>query len=311
MHSRQGDSRWEVASGLVADAYFPHRLNPLARGATANTRVDSVDLGPLRIARISWGAEVSVRSEHRGAYAINIPMSGYLESRTGSHHTVSTPGMGTICPADVPTSITRWSDTCSILGIRIERDYLHRELRKSLDDPSASLPSQIDLTTPNGSSWIALVQDLRERVCNGAGVWDTRLVAEQLSGALTSGFILAAVPGSAQDVHPAQPRIIKRVLDAMEADPARAWTAADMADAAGVSIRRLQVGFREYLGCSPRDALVDLRLRRVRADLRSSDTDSTIAEVAMRWGFTHTGRFAATYRRKYGLAPSDEYRLRR
>ncbi|MDJ0396243.1 AraC family transcriptional regulator [Rhodococcus sp. G-MC3] len=295
---------WDVASDRVSHAYFPHRLSPLTRAATAHLHVDSVELGALRIAHIGWGADVSVDSEHRGAYAVNIPLSGYLQSRTGRHEVLSTPGRGTICPADTPTSITRWSESCSILGVRLDRDYLHREMVKVLAEPERELPPQIDLTTGDGRSWLQLVQSLSGRLRTGGGVWDNSLVADQLSGALTSAFILAAMPEDVGGTQAARPRIVKRVLDELESDPAKAWTAADMAELAGVSVRRLQEGFREYVGCSPRECLVNIRLSRARLDLL--DGSGTVADIALRWGFTHTGRFAATYRAQYGVAPSQQ-----
>ncbi|WP_278258467.1 helix-turn-helix domain-containing protein [Nocardioides convexus] len=36
----------------------------------------------------------------------------------------------------------------------------------------------------------------------------------------------------------------------------------------------------------------------------------TVGEAASRWGFTHLGRFAAAYRGRYGVAPSDTLRAR-
>ena len=118
----------------------------------------------------------------------------------------------------------------------------------------------------------------------------------------------AALP-DVDDAHPpTRPRIVKRVLDEMHDDPSRPWTAADMAEVAGVSVRRLQEGFREYVGASPRECLTDIRLARVREGLLRGADGFTVADVAMRWGLMHTGRFAAAYRRKYGESPSETLR---
>ena len=126
-----------------------------------------------------------------------------------------------------------------------------------------------------------------------------------------AAFVLAAIPESDTGHPPPRPRIVKRVLDAMHGDPSRPWTAGDMAEVAGVSIRRLQEGFRDYVGASPREFLTDIRLTRVREDLLRGADGSTVTDVAMRWGFTHTGRFAAAYRHKYGQSPSETLRGKR
>ncbi len=68
-------------------------------------------------------------------------------------------------------------------------------------------------------------------------------------------------------------------------------------------VRRLQEGFQEYVGATPSACLRDIRLARAHEDLMAAST-STVAEVAARWNFTNTGRFAAAYRDKYGCAPS-------
>jgi transcriptional regulator GlxA family with amidase domain len=131
------------------------------------------------------------------------------------------------------------------------------------------------------------------------------LVCEQLSGAITAAFVLAAIPDSHDGPPQPRPRIVRRVLDEMHDDPCRPWTAGDMAEVAGVSIRRLQEGFREYVGASPRDCLTEIRLARVREDLLRGANGFTVADIAMSWGLMHTGRFAAAYRRKYGESPSE------
>ncbi len=125
---------------------------------------------------------------------------------------------------------------------------------------------------------------------------------------VVTAFVLAAMPESEDAVRHARPRIVKRVLDEMHDDPARVWTAAEMAEVAGVSVRRLQEGFRQYVGRSPSECLLDIRLERVHADLVDADDSTTVTDVAVRWGFTHTGRFASSFRRKYGLLPSEVLR---
>jgi AraC-like DNA-binding protein len=294
---------WDEASHAVSDAYFPHELHPLTHSTAANVAVDSLTIGPVRIAHIGWGAPVTVDTNHPGGYAVNVPMTGHLESVIGHTELVATPDSATIYPPDTSTSIRRWTESCRIIGVRFERDYLHREMSRILAGHAQPVPDTLDLTTAAGAGWLQLVRSLSDR----PSYPQHPLVTEQLSGALTAAFVLAAVPETDSAPRP-RPRIVKRVLDQMHDDPARAWTAGDMAEVAGVSIRRLQEGFREYVGASPRDCLVDIRLQRARDDLLRSDGTFTVADVAMRWGFTHTGRFAAAYRQRYGEPPSATLR---
>jgi transcriptional regulator GlxA family with amidase domain len=55
----------------------------------------------------------------------------------------------------------------------------------------------------------------------------------------------------------------------------------------------------------------NVRLDRAHADLLSGPTDTSVSDVATRWGFTHLGRFADQYRRKFGVLPSETARSHR
>ncbi|WP_411863235.1 AraC family transcriptional regulator [Tsukamurella tyrosinosolvens] len=299
-----GPSDWDEARDVVSDAYFPHDLVPLTRATTDNVSVDSVTLGPVRIAHIGWGAEVSVSTDHPDGYAVNVPLDGYLESVTGSESIRATPLSAAIYRPDTPTRITRWSQSCTILGIRFDRDYLHNELTRTLPGPVPHLPTSLDIATESGAGWVSLVQSLAAQLRGNAWVLQNERVAHQLASTLTTAFIVAAVPDEEPGAPLARPRIVKRVIDRIHADPARVWTASDMAEAAGVSVRRLQEGFRLYVGVSPREYLLGVRLERAHHDLVHASPMDTVADVAMRWGFHHTGRFAAAYRRRYGVPPS-------
>lgn len=190
----------------------------------------------------------------------------------------------------------------------MDRQYLDREMEKVLGRPGMHLPDQVDLRGDDGARWLKFVRSLSDQILGPVGVLHNELVAAQLSGAVVTAFVLAAMPESEDAVRHARPRIVKRVLDEMHDDPARVWTAAEMAEVAGVSVRRLQEGFRQYVGRSPSECLLDIRLERVHADLVDADDSTTVTDVAVRWGFTHTGRFASSFRRKYGVLPSEVLR---
>lgn len=296
---------WDEASKLAADAYFPHAMTQVSSDGVDGFTLSAASLGPVRFVLMNWGADVRVRSDHPGGYAINIPLSDHLTSVTRGTEVTSAPGQATICPPDTETRITDWSRSCRILGVGIDRIHLDREILRTLET-GAVMPSQIDLTTPQGSAWLRFVHTLAQNVAADSGLLSNALVADQIAGAVASALVLAAAPET--DVSPARPRIVKRVLDALHADPGRVWTATDMAECAGVGVRRLQEGFRQYVGRSPSEYLLDIRLARAHEDLLEADIDHTVADIAQRWGFTHSGRFAAAYRTRYGTTPSQSLR---
>ena len=92
------------------------------------------------------------------------------------------------------------------------------------------------------------------------------------------------------------PRDLKKAVDRLEAEPSRSWTLDDLATVSGVARRTLHKRFRRFLSCTQMEFLRDLRLDRVRQDLLEASPGANITEVAMRWGLTHLGRFAARFR---------------
>ncbi|WAM19730.1 AraC family transcriptional regulator [Rhodococcus sp. JS3073] len=303
-HSTTRFTDWHEVHEAVAAAYFPHEMRPLTTGAASRSALKSATIGSCRITSMRLGAEVSVATDHPGAYGVNIPVSGRFESVVGKTAVLSLPGQATICPPDTRTVIPHWGPSCRLIGFKVEKSYLQHEMDRVLGRPG-KLPMQIDLRSGRGASWLKFVQTVFHQVADDAGLWRDSLVLTQLAGTLTTAFVLAATPDEEDSHRGARPRIVKRVIDAIHADPARAWTPGEMAELAGVSVRRLQQGFRECMNQTPFEYLFEVRLERAHAELVSAGPPATVADIAFRCGITHTGRFAAAYRDRYGSTPSE------
>ena len=100
------------------------------------------------------------------------------------------------------------------------------------------------------------------------------------------------------------PRLLKKALDLVEADPARAWAVGEIASACGVPRRTLQRHFRRFVGRTPTQFVRDLRLDKARKELVRALDPVSVTEIAGRCDFNHLGRFAAQYRERYGESPS-------
>lgn len=72
-----------------------------------------------------------------------------------------------------------------------------------------------------------------------------------------------------------------------------------------VSERTLQYAFLSYVDLSPLAYLRVCRLNKVRTALRQpASAETTVTEVATRFGFFHLGKFSRYYRLQFGEAPS-------
>lgn len=101
-----------------------------------------------------------------------------------------------------------------------------------------------------------------------------------------------------------KPELLRRALDYIDANVAADISLADIAEAVHVTPRALQYMFRRHLQVTPLQYVRQLRLHRAHHDLLDHDRSTgTVAAIAARWGFAHTGRFAVQYRQTYGQSP--------
>ncbi|WP_156748004.1 helix-turn-helix transcriptional regulator, partial [Mycobacterium sp. E3198] len=78
----------------------------------------------------------------------------------------------------------------------------------------------------------------------------------------------------------------------------------DIAGATYVTPRAIQLMFRRQLDTTPTEYVRRVRLHRAHDELIAAEpSSSTVTEIAQRWGFAHTGRFAVLYRQTYGQSP--------
>ena len=99
--------------------------------------------------------------------------------------------------------------------------------------------------------------------------------------------------------------VMRRFRRLLESDPDRAFYIPEISATIGVPERTLRVCCHEYLHMSPKRYLLLRRLHQVHRVLRtSSHAETTVTNVATRFGFWHFGRFAGSYRQIFGEPPS-------
>jgi AraC-like DNA-binding protein len=135
----------------------------------------------------------------------------------------------------------------------------------------------------------------------------TRLVAATLLEAFPNTTMTAPyIPSSGQ----VAPSAVRRAAAFMDAHAGSPVTVAEVAGAAGVSVRTLQYAFRSYYGITPTGYLRRVRLEQAHRQLQTADpaVGMTVAKTARRWGWANQAKFAAAYRAQYGVPPSHTLR---
>jgi len=85
-------------------------------------------------------------------------------------------------------------------------------------------------------------------------------------------------------------------------------TIGDICSTINTSERNLRYIFKEITGLSPMRYIKSLKLNKVRKDIIDSGVETGINLIASNWGFSHSGQFAADYKKLFGELPSETYR---
>jgi len=293
--------------------YGPLYVQPEGDGEGFAFHGDVVQLGPITVGEISYGADMRLQTtDLETAYHVLAPLTGTVLSRHRGAVVTADPSLAAMF-LPVGGIELRWPGDCRLLSVKVERGVLERELDATLDRQLVSPPplgASFAIGDGPGRTWAALVRLLHDELSGPQGLLGRPQIARHWRELLVSGLALTVEHPYSDDPRgqPAasRPRTVKRALDAMHAEPGRAFTAAELAGIAGVGIRVLQESFRRHIGVPPLTYLRRLRLDGVHAELSCGDPRQvSVSEVAFRWGFTHLGRFAGVYRSRFGVSPSQ------
>jgi len=174
---------WGSASRVVAEAYFPHELRLVGGVHEPRLTLRTLDLGPVMIGQVGWGADVAIDCDYPGAYEVNLPITGHLESRGRHGPITSVAGQGTVFRADAPSLISHWDATCTVLGVKFDSAWFDVEAERLLGTDRVGvrelLPDQLRLDEGRGRAWRQLVTSLATNLHDPHLFADSDLVRQQ------------------------------------------------------------------------------------------------------------------------------------
>ncbi|MFI6089685.1 AraC family transcriptional regulator [Streptomyces sp. NPDC051218] len=315
----------DEARQMIGATFYSNFMDVIEGPRAFRAEFDIGQLGALTLGELSCGADVRMRLGELGAYHVNILLGGHMRFRQGgAAGTVATAERAGVFQPVGDTVVERWTGDCRVLAVKMDREALDRRLEQLIGRPvrvPLTLAPALDTTRGPGRSWARLVATVIEDLRTGSGttprgqasMYTSPLIVAPLQEAILSGLLLAAEhPYRAELGAPAQrlrPAPVKRAMDAVQERPEHPFTTTVLAAEARVGVRWLQEAFRRYVGMSPMAYVRDVRLTRVREELRSAEPSTlSVSEVAHRWGFGHLGRFAEQYRDRFGELPSQTLR---
>ncbi|MGC4815161.1 AraC family transcriptional regulator [Micromonospora sp. DT228] len=301
------------AHDVISQACVGIELRPHNVAGQFTYQQESAEAGPVLVSRVRCGADIEARFLQPLTDLMFLSvLHGQVETTDGRDTTRTGPGEVLLNPTGRPfTNICRDFDIyCVNLDPLVVTEAATE--RTGIDPVDFRFEAITPISREMGQFWHSTTVHLYD-LFNGPS---EPLRSPLVIGAaidLVASAALAVFPNTAMTMShrveavplPAGP--VRRAVSFIETHSDEAITAAQIAEAARVTPRALQAAFRRQLGTTPMAYLRRTRLNRAHQDLLGADPTqgATVAEIAHRWGYPHTGRFAADYRAAHGQSPSD------
>nr|WP_261319843.1 AraC family transcriptional regulator [Rhizobium leguminosarum] len=290
--------------------------SPIRVAALDNTpvafRCKFLSAGLVAVADCAYeGTLVVKREAPSDKMIIFLPRQGDAIFDSPRNPIHSAPGHGTILEGE-PSNGGRMFGMRRHLSLFIDKSKIASQLSHMLDrtiSGKIDIHPHFDLASNPGLALVHLVDQLHRGLCENGSLRQSPLALASLCDVVTylilencqhrySSELARSAPAPA-------PRHVKWAIDFMQEHAAEPISLNDIATAAKVSVRTLQQGFRQFRNTSPMAHLHEIRMVAAHRDLLDSHTQRTVADVAATWGFSHLGRFAAEYKKRFGRLPSQ------
>jgi AraC-like DNA-binding protein len=303
----------ETAQDILSSTYGPVRID--AHGPRRGLRLERAALGPVQFHHVDVAMDFDAVGFPLRTLIFGELISGRLRQRSGGGDRHYLPGEVFLAaqPSDSYTAMVHEAD-----------------LQLTIIDPA--LPSQVADSAPGQApvrftgydavsaqartQWTDTCSYLRENLLADPGASAAPLVAASAARLLVA-TALATFPNNAltdptvEDRHDGSPATLRRAVAFIDEHAHQDIAVADVAAAAHVTIRAVQLAFRRHLDTTPTQYLRRVRLDHARSQLLTADPErESVTAVAYRWGFTSSSRFAAYYRTAFGVSPSATLRTR-
>ncbi|WP_052178367.1 AraC family transcriptional regulator [Marinobacter segnicrescens] len=305
-------SNLDEARSMVSRVMKPHRIDQTNSSERLDAKMHHLALGEISLSRLRYGAAVKIECDPLdNCFLVQMPIAGNAAVTVRDRHMELNSDVASVLSPNDAVRM-RWSQDTDQLIMRVSSNLLERTLVGHLGHPlDEPLRLESAFGWRNSTAWNGLLSYLIDCATQCPDLAQHRLVLPQIEQ-LTTSILLATHRHNYSETAPARrstilPRHVRRVQDFIQAHAHEPMTAEQLAQIAGVSLRSLYTGFKDFLGVSPMQYLRDLRMEHAHTELISGEAGN-VSGVALRWGFAHMGRFSTDYKQRYGESPSQTLR---
>ena len=304
----------EEVRHAVGNVMKPHSLHVFDNTLPLNAKMYHLRIGDVSISRLQYGARVTIEPGCLDDfYLVQMPLTGLADIDNSFEKIRSDHYQASVLSPDSSIAM-EWQTGVDQLLVKIPKPLIERTITGILGH-QIEQPLRFDLgfDWQNKAQWGNILPCIIAFASN-IEVTDNhnKLIASQLDQLITTCLLSAHhhnYTNQSNDLKTTtvRPKHVRFVQEYIEMHISEPITPELLANVAGVSLRSLYSGFKDFLGVSPMQYLRDVRMDKVRNEITSGQALS-VTGVAMKWGFTHMGRFSCEYRKRYNETPSETLR---
>ena len=311
-HRLVASDDWDEVQHWCRQVYMPYQAAPVGTACQPDSILDAIRIGHFTLSRFSYGIPVHLTefSAQAGTGMVLTTLRGAIRHwSSGSEY--SDTGIGEAFLVD--NSRTHYWLDADPDHLQVNLTFEH-DAMAALHERWFGRPADERMWTRkfrfggSQSSWIQLLSYVCRCITEMPDAVERgplgRHLEEMIGLHLLTLWRQQLERPTEPTVHQMAPRHVLLAEQHMREHAHEAPTLSELAQHAGVSVRTLSAAFREYRYCTPMQALREMRLQGVRAELLVAVPGAKVRDVAAAWGYANFGLFAASYRSRFGEAPS-------
>ncbi|WP_141934507.1 AraC family transcriptional regulator [Bradyrhizobium sp. UNPA324] len=301
----------QEAIAAVTDVYCPHNVKVLEGIRGIDAVLESSGPSRQQIVTLRYAAPVKIDAGSFDNLLLFMTcVDGSAEARQGGISVQWGKGKTLPLSPNISSELTFDRQFCQ-KSIRLDKNFVE-EVCSRLIGRALDVPLRFRLAPFSAAleaAWrqaLQLIRNLEDTELSLAPcAWKQ---FEEFLGML----VVEAHPHNYSDVlrhvsSAAEPRLVREAEHLMRTG-GPAITVGEVAKALRVSLRSLELGFREARNMTPIQAHRRIRLSAAREALLNSTRSTSVTSVAMACGFPHLARFSGYYQQTFGETPNQTLR---
>jgi AraC-like DNA-binding protein len=284
-------------------------------GVTTHTRVLRSQVGSLMIDDLKYSYDMRFDTEPMADIVLCRVHSGTIEQRFPDGQVeMSGPGTVTAMTAHDGMPLSGQVRHAHYDALTLDRGLLSQVAagspRRCRDGPTpVQLTASMPISQAANNHLVEAIDYVHRDIMTNPHATQNPLIAGAVARYLAAST-LGAYPNTAlleptiEDRLDTTPALLRRAIAFIEDNGHTDISIADIANHVCVTPRSVQLMFRRHRDSTPMEYLRRVRLHYAHQELLRSDRRrTTVTQIAAKWGFAHTGRFAVYYRDAYGRSP--------